>query len=205
MSPKVAAAPQKYKRAKFAPKLSKAAAERLNHVPHSVASVKGKERASTPAEDSPKRKAKAKATTKTEDTPEALPSTFKIIAGSYEKLLYGLEGSSTAAGSSYTFSFKPVFIFPAHISSVRAVAASPQGGKWLATGSGDEIVKVWDLRRRKEIGGLMHHEGMLHCAKSAVVPAINLEVVRLDYTPRVPLSIPSSVGLRGRHTVSFPC
>ncbi|KAF9819344.1 hypothetical protein IEO21_02232 [Rhodonia placenta] len=150
MSPKVAAAPQKYKRAKFAPKLSKAAAERLNHVPHSVAS-----------EDSPKRKAKAKATTKTEDTPEALPSTFKIIAGSYEKLLYGLEGSSTAAGSSYTFSFKPVFIFPAHISSVRAVAASPQGGKWLATGSGDEIVKVWDLRRRKEIGGLMHHEGSI--------------------------------------------
>jgi len=41
------------------------------------------------------------------------------------------------------------------------VAASPQGGKWLATGSGDEIIKVWDLRRRKEVGGLMQHEGSI--------------------------------------------
>ncbi|GJE93253.1 WD40 repeat-like protein [Phanerochaete sordida] len=54
-----------------------------------------------------------------------------------------------------------MFIFPAHISSVKAVAASPNGGKWLATGSSDEIIKVWDLRRRKEIGGLMHHEGSI--------------------------------------------
>lgn len=88
-----------------------------------------------------------------------LPSTFKIIAGSYEKLLYGLEGSVSVEGSSRKFQLKPVFMFPAHISSVKAVATSPNGGKWLATGSTDEIIKVWDLRRRKEIGGLMHHEG----------------------------------------------
>jgi protein MAK11 len=94
---------------------------------------------------------------------DALPTTFKIIAGSYEKLLYGLEGTVvTSESSSYTFNLKPMFIFPAHVSCIKAVAASPMGGKWLATGSADEIVKVWDLRRRKEIGGLMHHEGMSH-------------------------------------------
>ena len=54
---------------------------------------------------------------------------------------------------------RPIFIFPAHVSCVKAVSGSPMGGKWLATGSVDEIVKVWDLRRRKEIGGLMQHEG----------------------------------------------
>jgi protein MAK11 len=95
---------------------------------------------------------------------DALPTTFKIIAGSYEKLLYGLEGTVTTSesdqGSDYSFNLKPMFIFPAHVSCIKAVAASPIGGKWLATGSADEIVKVWDLRRRKEIGGLMHHEGM---------------------------------------------
>jgi protein MAK11 len=48
-----------------------------------------------------------------------------------------------------------IFIFPAHVSYIKTVAASPQGGKWLATGSGDEIIKVWDLRRRKEVGGFM--------------------------------------------------
>lgn len=93
------------------------------------------------------------------DVPETLPSTFKVIAGSYEKLLYGLEGTVSKEGSELQFHLKPMFIFPAHISSVKAVASSPNGGKWLATGSSDEIVKVWDLRRRKEIGGLMHHEG----------------------------------------------
>ena len=93
----------------------------------------------------------------------SLPSSFKIIAGSYERLLYGLQGtvsvSSPNASSELEWTLKPIFIFPAHVSYIKTVAASPQGGKWLATGSGDEIIKVWDLRRRKEIGGLMHHEG----------------------------------------------
>jgi len=89
-----------------------------------------------------------------------LPTSFKVVAGSYEKLLYGLDGSVTLdEQSNLQFHLKPIFIFPAHVSCIKAVAASPNGGKWLATGSADEIVKVWDLRRRKEIGGLMHHEG----------------------------------------------
>jgi WD40 repeat protein len=88
-----------------------------------------------------------------------LPSSFKVVAGSYEKLLYGLEGYSSAEGSNLSFHLKPIFIFPAHASCIKSVAASPNGGKWLASGSADEIIKVWDLRRRKEIGGLLHHEG----------------------------------------------
>lgn len=88
-----------------------------------------------------------------------LPLTFKIVAGSYEKLLYGLEGSTSIENDEVKFHLKPMFIFPAHVSCIKAVAASP-GGKWLATGSADEIVKVWDLKRKKEIGGLMHHEGI---------------------------------------------
>ncbi|KAJ7138804.1 WD40-repeat-containing domain protein [Mycena filopes] len=118
-------------------------------------SLKGKEKA-TPAAPPRKRKSKIE-----KDTP--LPSTFKVVAGSYEKLLYGLEGtlSFDADTSALSFHLKPLFIFPAHVSCIKAVAASPHGGKWLATGSADEIVKVWDLRRRKEIGGLMHHEGSI--------------------------------------------
>ncbi|KAL0059746.1 Protein mak11 [Marasmius tenuissimus] len=86
---------------------------------------------------------------------------FKIVAGSYEKLLYGLEGSTSLSESKETqFDLKPIFMFPAHVSCIKAVAASP-GGKWLTTGSADEIIKVWDLRRKKEIGGLMHHEGSI--------------------------------------------
>ena len=95
-----------------------------------------------------------------------LPCSFVVVAGSYEKLLYGLDGRVTSSESGYEFDLKPIFIFPAHVSSIKAVAASPNGGKWLATGSSDEIVKVWDLARRKEIGGLMQHQGM--CASIVV-------------------------------------
>ncbi|KAI0272756.1 WD40-repeat-containing domain protein [Gloeopeniophorella convolvens] len=101
----------------------------------------------------------------TESEKEAsLPSSFKVISGSYERLLYGLQGTASPASpgsSELEWSLKPIFIFPAHVSYIKAIAASPQGGKWLATGSGDEIIKVWDLRRRKEVGGLMHHEGSI--------------------------------------------
>jgi WD40 repeat protein len=93
----------------------------------------------------------------------SLSSSFKIIAGSYERLLYGLQGTVSVvspASSELQWTLKPIFIFPAHVSCIKSVAASPQGGKWLATGSGDEIIKVWDLRRRKEVGGLMQHEGL---------------------------------------------
>jgi protein MAK11 len=95
----------------------------------------------------------------------SLPSSFKVIAGSYERLLYGLQGtvsvSSSEGPSELEWTLKPIFIFPAHVSYIKTVAASPQGGKWLVTGGQDEIIKVWDLRRRKEIGGLMQHEGFI--------------------------------------------
>ncbi|KAI6149601.1 WD40-repeat-containing domain protein [Pisolithus tinctorius] len=111
----------------------------------------------------PKGKEKAKEVNGASSRPSQqsiLSTSFKIVAGSYEKLLYGLEGTVSSSESGYEFHLKPIFIFPAHVSHIKAVAASP-GGKWLATGSADEIIKVWDLARRKEIGGLMHHEGSI--------------------------------------------
>lgn len=45
------------------------------------------------------------------------------------------------------------------MSYARAVAVWPSGKKCSVTGSGDEIIKVWDLSRRREIGGLVQHEG----------------------------------------------
>ncbi|KAG2072448.1 WD40 repeat-like protein [Suillus decipiens] len=112
---------------------------------------------------SKKDKQKVKQTTKPASDDTTLPTSFKVIAGSYEKLLYGFDGSVSLdeTNDGYKFELQPIFVFPAHVSCIKAVAASPNGGKWLATGSADEVIKVWDLRRRKEIGGLMHHEGSI--------------------------------------------
>jgi protein MAK11 len=101
--------------------------------------------------------------------PTTIPGSFILVAGSYEKLLYGIEGSYPAADKDsgdglvnqiVKPDLTPIFIFPAHLAFVKCVAASP-GGKWLATGSEDEFVKVWDLRRRKEVGSLSQHTGKL--------------------------------------------
>lgn len=108
----------------------------------------------------PKDKGKAKAVSAPKNS---LPKSFVIVAGTYEKLLYGVGAhvSTKSPSNQLQFDLKPIFAFPAHVSCIKSVAASPHGGKWLATGSADEIIKVWDLRRRKEIGGLMHHQGSI--------------------------------------------
>jgi hypothetical protein len=111
------------------------------------------------------RKGKGKATgssvLRLPPTPAAPPkpaTAFEIVAGSYERILYGLHCTPSGAGSDTSVDMQPVFQFPAHLTGVKCASASPNG-RWLATGSTDEVVKVWDLRRRKEVGGLIGHEG----------------------------------------------
>ena len=139
-------------------RVSEDAHVKVNSTPKLSAKSNGKER-ETPS--SPKQKKDRSQSKASSSTPRP-PSTFKLVTGSYEKLLYGLEGSITldeGDKNRISVNLKPIFIFPAHVSCVKAVSGSPMGGKWLATGSVDEVVKVWDLRRKKEVGGLMQHEG----------------------------------------------
>ena len=142
-------------------RVSEDAHVKVNPAPIRSAKSKGKQRETVPTPSSPKQK-NDQSQPKAGSSAPRPPSAFKLVTGSYEKLLYGLEGSITldeGDGNRISVSLKPIFIFPAHVSCVKAVSGSPIGGKWLATGSVDEVVKVWDLRRRKEVGGLMHHEG----------------------------------------------
>ncbi|PWN51651.1 WD40 repeat-like protein [Violaceomyces palustris] len=90
---------------------------------------------------------------------------FRIVAGSYERFLYGLTAKVTRVASSSSSTLKvelePYFTFPAHVSSIRSVACAGPTSKWLATGGTDEVVKVWDIKRRKEVGALTGHEGTI--------------------------------------------
>ncbi|KAJ3207949.1 hypothetical protein HDU82_003111 [Entophlyctis luteolus] len=83
---------------------------------------------------------------------------LRIVLGSYERLLYGLD--VTKNNETGSFSVNQTFTYPAHISSIKTVAISPSG-KFLATGASDEHVKVYSLHRNKEIGTLFHHTGSI--------------------------------------------
>ncbi|CAD6887994.1 unnamed protein product [Tilletia laevis] len=109
--------------------------------------------------------------TKTKPVPPALvippppaPATsFRIVTGSYERLLYGFQATLSPSTSEATLSvtLKPYFIFPAHVSAIKTVACGPEGSRWLATGGTDELIKIWDLKKRVEVGALTGHEGTI--------------------------------------------
>ncbi|KAJ3037526.1 hypothetical protein HDV00_001639 [Rhizophlyctis rosea] len=98
----------------------------------------------------------ATADTTTGEAQQAPSPTFRVVAGAYERILYGLDVTPTPA------TITPAFMYPAHISCIKSLSTSP---RYLATGSTDETVKLYDLRLRKEIGSLMHHNGTVTCLK----------------------------------------
>ncbi|CAO1619563.1 unnamed protein product [Sympodiomycopsis kandeliae] len=87
--------------------------------------------------------------------PTPLP-TFRIMTGSYERLLYGIKVTQTASSSAsqLDLDLKPIFQFPAHPSSIKCLATGGAASKYLVTAGQDELVKIWDLRRKKEVGSL---------------------------------------------------
>ena len=89
---------------------------------------------------------------------------LNIVAGTYERLLYGFNFFFNKDKN--TYDLKPMFMFPAHITCIKSLALSPppdesiqRGGKWLVTGGTDESIKVWDMRRKVEVGSLTGTEG----------------------------------------------
>ncbi|EPZ32847.1 hypothetical protein O9G_004894 [Rozella allomycis CSF55] len=79
-------------------------------------------------------------------------SEFFVIAGSYERLLYGLkyeEGNTDLT---------PSFIMPSHTNMVSCVSA---GSRYLASGSTDETIRIYDLKTKKELGSLFQHDNSI--------------------------------------------
>ncbi|KAI8371365.1 WD40-repeat-containing domain protein [Radiomyces spectabilis] len=84
---------------------------------------------------------------------------FRIIVGTYERILYGINAYWEMEDSvnKRCLRLEPIFIVPAHTGLIRTVAV---GGHFLASGSTDEIIRLYDVKKRKEYGSLGgHHQG----------------------------------------------
>ncbi|KAG0349202.1 p21-activated protein kinase-interacting protein 1-like protein [Podila humilis] len=80
---------------------------------------------------------------------------FRVVAGTYENVLYGVDAYWN---EDMSLRLSPIFAFSAHIGCIKSLAS---GGHFLATGSTDEKIQLYDLKRRKELGNLLQHQGTI--------------------------------------------
>ncbi|KAM8851289.1 p21-activated protein kinase-interacting protein 1-like [Spinachia spinachia] len=81
---------------------------------------------------------------------------LELIAGSYEQIAFGYHINTEEK----EWTSKAAFTHHAHTASISAVAASE---RFVATGSKDETIQLYDMRKRIEHGALLQHDGTISC------------------------------------------
>ncbi|XP_035285247.1 p21-activated protein kinase-interacting protein 1-like [Anguilla rostrata] len=80
----------------------------------------------------------------------------ELIAGSYEQIVFGYKVDI----GEKEWSLKADFTHHSHTASLSALAVSD---RFVATGSKDETIQLYDLKKRVEHGVLLHHDGTISC------------------------------------------
>jgi len=73
---------------------------------------------------------------------------MSLVAGSYEKFIWGLTLKPQSK------SLTPLFSYPSHLSSIKAVAVS---GSVVASGGEDDTIHLYDLSAASSLGSLHQH------------------------------------------------
>lgn len=82
-----------------------------------------------------------------------------VSFGSYERIVFGCDIEIKKSKEAYSVvSVKESFAIPAHLASVRSIASCP---RFMVSGSTDETIKIFDLKRRKDIGSVCEHNGSI--------------------------------------------
>ncbi|KAL3660232.1 hypothetical protein V7S43_014763 [Phytophthora oleae] len=85
---------------------------------------------------------------------------IRVVAGTYEGLLYGWECPTVAAGESTKM--KLTFGYAAHSECIKSVALmAAKQGKTLLSGGNDEMIKIYNVDKRVEVGSLMEQHGAI--------------------------------------------
>ncbi|KAI9913623.1 hypothetical protein PsorP6_005868 [Peronosclerospora sorghi] len=85
---------------------------------------------------------------------------IRVVAGTYEGLLYGWECPIVAKGKKTTM--KLTFGYAAHSECIKSVALmEAKQGKTLLSGGSDEMIKIYNVDKRVEIGSLMEQHGAI--------------------------------------------
>ncbi|XP_029380314.1 p21-activated protein kinase-interacting protein 1-like [Echeneis naucrates] len=85
-----------------------------------------------------------------------MAAVLELIAGSYEQIAFGYRIKTDET----EWTAKADFTHHAHTASISAVAASE---RFVVTGSKDETIQLYDMKKRTEHGALLHHDGSITC------------------------------------------
>lgn len=85
-----------------------------------------------------------------------MATVLELIAGSYEQITFGYR----VEPQEKEWTVKPDFTHHAHSASVSAVATSE---RFVVSGSKDETIQLYDMKKRTEHGALLHHDGSITC------------------------------------------
>ncbi|XP_072219907.1 p21-activated protein kinase-interacting protein 1-like [Leuresthes tenuis] len=77
-----------------------------------------------------------------------------LIAGSYEQIAFGFRVKT----GEKEWTAEAEFTHHAHTASVSAVAASE---RFVVTGSKDETIQLYDMKKKTDHGALLHHDGTI--------------------------------------------
>lgn len=80
----------------------------------------------------------------------------ELLAGCYEQIAFGYR----VCMGDEEWTAKEDFTHHAHTASICAVATSE---RFVATGSKDETIQLYDMKKRIEHGALLHHDGTISC------------------------------------------
>nr|XP_020446958.1 p21-activated protein kinase-interacting protein 1 [Monopterus albus] len=85
-----------------------------------------------------------------------MAAVLELIAGSYEQVTFGYR----VKPDEKEWNAKADFTHHAHTASISAVAASQ---RFVVTGSKDETIQMYDMKKKVEHGALLHHDGTITC------------------------------------------
>ncbi|KAM6177019.1 p21-activated protein kinase-interacting protein 1 [Erethizon dorsatum] len=89
---------------------------------------------------------------------------MELVAGSYEQVLFGFTVHPDPKGNGDREKWTSVadFTHHAHTASLSAVAVN---SRFVVTGSKDETIHIYDMKKKIEHGALVHHNGSITCLK----------------------------------------
>nr|XP_002714216.1 p21-activated protein kinase-interacting protein 1 isoform X2 [Oryctolagus cuniculus] len=89
---------------------------------------------------------------------------MELVAGCYEQVLFGftVQPERKASDDHEKWTAVAHFTHHAHTASLSAVAVN---SRFVVTGSKDETIHIYDMRKKIEHGALVHHNGTITCLK----------------------------------------